>query len=82
MQDWMEGRHRDLHLAMSSGRLLEVARISSLVTEVARDWETRQANMSDDEIALRTALGEGRFCPVLSVVRGGSPVWLPRITCG
>ena len=47
----------------ASGRLLEVARISSLVTEAARDWQTRQADMSHDEIALRTAPGEGRFAP-------------------
>ena len=63
MQEWMEGRHRDLHSAMAAGRFLEVARISSLVTEAVRVWQAGQVDVSDDEIALRTALGEGRFAP-------------------
>ena len=67
MQEWMEGRHRDLHSAMASGRLLEVARISSFLKEVAQDWQSRQADMSDDEI-FANSTWRGTVCPLLSHV--------------
>ena len=82
MQEWMEGRHRDFHSAMASGRLFEVSKISSLVTEAARDCQTRQLDVSDDEIALRTAPGEGRYAPYWVLYGWWHTSVLPRMPCG
>ena len=38
MEEWMAGRHVDLQTAMTSGQLLEVARISQLMTSAAQEW--------------------------------------------
>ena len=38
MEEWMAGRHKDLQVAMVSGKLTEVARVSQLMTNAAREW--------------------------------------------
>ena len=38
MEEWMAGRHADLHTAMVAGQLPEVARISQLMTHAAQEW--------------------------------------------
>ena len=38
MEEWMAGRHKDLQVAMESGKLPEVARVSQLMTNAAREW--------------------------------------------
>ena len=38
MEEWMAGRHADLHTAMVSGQIPEVARISQLMTNAAQEW--------------------------------------------
>ena len=68
MQEWMESRQKDLQTAVMAGHLVEVSRISNLLTKAAAEWqqiiqEQGAAGNSDDKLALRGAPGEGRFAP-------------------
>ena len=39
MQEWIEGRQRDLQAAILAGQLPEVARISQLLSKAAQEWQ-------------------------------------------
>ena len=39
MQEWMQGRHADLQAAVARGHLLEVARVSQLLTTTVQEWQ-------------------------------------------
>ena len=64
----MESRQKDLQAAVAAGHLVEVARISNLLTKAAAEWQEiiqeQGAAMpspgnSDEEIALRELLARG-----------------------
>ena len=38
MEEWLAGRHADLQTALATGQLLEVARLSQLMTTAAEEW--------------------------------------------
>ena len=38
MEEWLAGRHADLQTALATGQLLEIARLSQLVTTAAEEW--------------------------------------------
>ena len=68
----MSDRQKDLQEAMASGRIQDVTRMAKLVADggaqlkawTAEDCVSqRRSDVSDDELALRSGPGEGRFAP-------------------